>query len=77
MLDAGIEAFTDFKDRCFKRLRQRVKKTATKQEAIGADDWESLGDTALILTEMDPDTDHYRTLVNDLSGIVGMRFKKR
>jgi hypothetical protein len=77
MLDAGIEAFTDFKDRCFKRLRQRVKKTATKQEAIGADDWESLGDTALILTEMDPDTDHYRTLVNDLRGIVGMRFKKR
>jgi len=77
MLDAGIEEFTDFKDRCFKRLRQRVKKTATKQEAIGADDWESLGDTALILTEMDPDTDHYRTLVNDLSGIVGMRFKKR
>jgi hypothetical protein len=54
-----------------------VKKTATKQEAIGADDWESLGDTALILTEMDPDTDHYRTLVNDLRGIVGMRFKKR
>jgi hypothetical protein len=77
MLDAGIEAFTDFKDRGVNRLRQRVKKTATKQVAIGADDWESLGDTALILTEMDPDTDHYRTLVNDLRGIVGMRFKKR
>jgi len=77
MLEEGIEAFADFKDHCFKRLRQRVKKTATKQETIGADDWESLGDTASILTEIDADTDHYRTLVNDLRGIVGMRFKKR
>lgn len=77
MLKAGIEAYDDFKSDCLKRLRKRLKKTAIDNETIEASDWEALGDTSTVLAEMDPDSEHYRSLVNDLLNIPGVRFKRR
>ena len=77
MLLAGLEAYDDFKTDCLKRLRRRLKTTSLKNETIEAADWESLGDTAQLLAEMDEDSDRYRTLVNDLLSIPGVRFRKK
>lgn len=77
MLLAGLEAYDDFKTDCLKRLRRRLKATSLKNETIEAADWESLGDTAQLLAEMDEDSDRYRTLVNDLLSIPGVRFRKK
>ncbi len=77
MLLTGLEAYDDFKTDCLKRLRRRLKATSLKNETIEAADWESLGDTAQLLAEMDEDSDRYRTLVNDLLSIPGVRFRKK
>lgn len=77
MLLTGLEAYDDFKTDCLKRLRKRLKATSLKNETIEAADWESLGDTAQLLAEMDEDSDRYRTLVNDLLSIPGVRFRKK
>jgi len=77
MLQAGLEAFDEFKTLCLKRLTKRLKATAAKNETLEGSDWENLGDTGLVLAEMDSDTAHYRSLVSDLRSIPGVTFRKR
>ena len=77
MLTAGLAEYADFKSDCFQRLRKRLKASAAKNESLEETDWENLGDTALVLAEMDPATNYYQTLVNDLKAIPGMRFGKK
>ena len=77
MIQDGLEAFEDFKALCLKRLTKRLKTTAVRNETFEGSDWENLGDTGLVLAEMDPDTDLYRSLVSDLRSIPGVTFRKR
>ncbi len=77
MIQDGLEAFKDFKALCLKRLTKRLKTTAVRNETFEGSDWENLGDTGLVLAEMDPDTALYRSLVSDLRSIPGVTFRKR
>ena len=77
MLVTGLEAYDDFKTDCLKRLRRRLKATSLQNETIESTDWENLGDTAQVLAEMDSESNHYRSLINDLLSIPGVRFKRR
>ena len=77
MIQDGLEAFEDFKALCLKRLTKRLKTTAVRNETFEGSDWENLGDTGLVLAEMDPDTALYRSLVSDLRSIPGVTFRKR
>lgn len=77
MLTAGLDEYADFKSDCFQRLRKRLKASAVKHESLEETDWENLGDTALVLAEMDSTTNYYQTLINDLLSIPGVRFRKK